>query len=264
MPAVVTELELLVDQIGQSRRGIEGDEYTVDLLREGGWDFRSPRSAAMMVWAAGAGNMSVVQDLHAAGVPVTARAGDMTAIEAAAWSGRFETWHFLRSSGALPTDQPDLHARVAKAAVMSGNARILRAMLPFRFDVNAGNEPLLGEAMGVDCETAPECDRSAVIRVLLEGGADPNRPDDHGSTSLHYAQTAAEARLLVEAGANVNALDFEGQTPAMVMCCGWEDIIIYLLDAGTDASVRSVHGETMADIARRSNLQRVLARLSAR
>jgi hypothetical protein len=50
----------------------------------------------------------------------------------------------------------------------------------------------------------------------------------------------------------------------MVMMEQWEGIVLYLLDAGTDPSVRSVHGETLADKARDNGWRRVAARLAAR
>jgi hypothetical protein len=205
MPSAVTELERLVDEIGQTRRWVEGDESTVDALRAQGWNFQTAAATAMMVSAAAHGQTEIVRDLHAAGVRATARIGEITAVEAAAHSGSFDTWQLLVSHDALRPAGPPLHARVAAAAAANGNARIVRAMMPFRFDVNAGPEPLLGRAMSAQCESVAECDRPAVIRLLLAGGANPNRANDHGDTALHYAETAEEAQLLVEAGANVNA-----------------------------------------------------------
>jgi ankyrin repeat protein len=264
MPAVVTELERLVDEVGQSRRGIEGDAGTVAAMRGAGWDFRSSEAAAAMITAAATGKPEIVRELHAAGVPATARVGEMTAVEAAARGGRADIFRFLVSSGALAEAGADLRRRIADAAVASGNAEILRALLPFRFDPNSGPRPLLSEAMGTDCARIPQCDRSAVIRLLLAGGANPNHRGRFGFTALHFAQTVEDARLLVAAGADVNARNDQDETAAMAMYQDWEDIVLYLVDAGTDPRIRSVHGETLADQARNNGWRRVSARLSAR
>ncbi|TMJ20032.1 MAG: hypothetical protein E6G92_09840 [Alphaproteobacteria bacterium] len=264
MPAAVTELERLIDEIGQSRRGTEGDAGTVGAMRAAGWNFRSPEAAAAMVVAAATGKLEIVRELHAAGVPATARVRELTAVEAAARGGRSDIFQFLVSSGALAESGADLHRRIADAAAAAGNVDILRDLLPFRFDPHAGRRPLLSEAMGTDCEHLSQCDRTAVIRLLLASGVDPNHRGRFGSTALHLAQTVEDARLLVAAGADVNARNDEDETPAMVMYQDWEDIVLYLLEAGTDPRIRSVHGETLADKARNNGWRRVSARLSAR
>jgi ankyrin repeat protein len=264
MPAVVTELERLVDDVGESRRGVEGDAGTVEAMRAAGWNFQSPEAAAAMIVAAATGKPEIVRELHAAGVPALARVREMTAVEAAARGGHSDIFQFLVSSGALTEAGVDLPRRIADAAVTSGNVNILRALMPFRFDQHAGRTPLLNDAMGTDCERIAGCDRPAVIRLLLASGANPNHPNGHGSTALHFAQTVEEARLLVEAGADVNARNDEDETPAMVMYQDWEDIVLYLLDAGADPRIRSVHGETLADKARNNGWRRVSARLSVR
>jgi hypothetical protein len=264
MPAAVTELQRLVDEAGETRRWIEGDEGTVPHLRAQGWDFGSAASAAMLVRAAALGRAVVVRDLLAAGVPATAQADGTTAIEAATGASSFEAWQQLASAGALARADPAFRWRLARAAVQAGNLQILQAMTPLGFDVDAGTDTLLKAAMGIRCEEAPQCPRPALIRFLLAAGADPSRPDGHGNTPLHYAETVAEARLLVEAGANVNARNVEGQTPAMGMIREWEPLVLYLLDAGTDPSFRDIAGLTLAAQARANGWTRVLERLAGR
>jgi hypothetical protein len=266
MPAVVTELQQLVDETGGARRFIEGDEGTVPHLRAQGWDFGSAASAAMLVRAAAAGRAVVVRDLLAAGVPATARDSETTAIEAAARASSFDSWRHLASAGALARADPALRRRVATAAVEAGNLQILQAMAPFGFDVNAGTRTLLKVAMTAPCEEehGRPCPGTALIRFLLAAGADPDRPDGHGNTALHYAETLEEARLLVEAGANVNARNVEGQPPAMGMMQESEPLVLYLLDRGADPHIRDIHGETLADAARANGWRLVLARLSGR
>lgn len=264
MPAVVTELQRLVDETGEARRWIEGDEGTVPGLRAQGWNFGSANSAAMLVRAAALGRAVVVRDLLAAGVPATARVDGVTAIEAAAGASSFDSWQHLASAGALARADRGFRWRLARAAVAAGNLQILQAMAPLGFDVNAGPNTLLKAAMTIECEDVPQCPALALIRFLLAAGADPDRPDGHGNTALHYAGTLEEARLLVEAGANVNARNGEGQTPAMVMIQEWEPLVLYLLDRGTDPNAMDIAGLSLADVARANGWRRVLERLAAR
>lgn len=52
-------------------------------------------------------------------------------------------------------------------------------------------------------------DRS-IIKLLLEYGADPTKPEPSGRSALHYADTADIVALLVEGGADINYCDKEG------------------------------------------------------
>lgn len=63
------------------------------------------------------------------------------------------------------------------------------------------------------------CRHPAIVKVLIEHGADINARDDTGFTPLHWAvgRNAPEtARLLVESGADVNAKTNEGKTPRKI------------------------------------------------
>src|SRR5262249_45146355 len=51
-----------------------------------------------------------------------------------------------------------------------------------------------------------------IARVLLEGGADPNRRDASGRAPIHQAKTAGAVALLARAGADLNAQDGQGRT----------------------------------------------------
>jgi ankyrin repeat protein len=55
-----------------------------------------------------------------------------------------------------------------------------------------------------------------VVRLLLERGADVNRPDYRGDTALMLASAMGReeiAREVLRAGADVQARDHEGRTP---------------------------------------------------
>ncbi len=60
-----------------------------------------------------------------------------------------------------------------------------------------------------------------MAEMLIEKGADVNRPDDNGRTVLHVTSdwsNLLEARLLIEHGADVNAADDDGTLPFHVVC----------------------------------------------
>jgi hypothetical protein len=63
-----------------------------------------------------------------------------------------------------------------------------------------------------------------VARVLIEAGADVNKPCEHGRTALHMAAAWGHAdvvRLLLEYGANSTVVDEQGMTPPDVARHGY-------------------------------------------
>jgi len=83
------------------------------------------------------------------------------------------------------------------------------------------------------------------MQVLLAHGADPNAPDNDGSTPLHRSSwlqkegygatmgTVEGTRLLLEHGAIIDAEDNEGRTPLrLALEHGRHDIAACLLEHG--------------------------------
>lgn len=83
----------------------------------------------------------------------------------------------------------------------------------------------------------------AIVRFLLDHGADVNVDDEHGRTALHMAHRDAEiVRLLVAKGADLNAKDDEGETPLHLATK--ESIMQALLAGGADVNAKNNKGET--------------------
>ena len=78
-----------------------------------------------------------------------------------------------------------------------------------------GGLPLLSWAMRTD-DLLDEDQVYEVVCVLLDGGADPNKPDKDGSRPLHHCLlgygSPRIAERLVQSGANPNARDNSGRS----------------------------------------------------
>lgn len=107
----------------------------------------------------------------------------------------------------------------------------------------------------------------AMVRMLLEAGADIEARDGAGRTPLfHAAQADTPENLdcLVAAGADLEACDELGWTPLIATAHeGWDDMLQALIDAGADLEATDKTGETALFWAARledpTNLQVLLA-----
>jgi ankyrin repeat protein len=87
---------------------------------------------------------------------------------------------------------------------------------------------------------------AAVVRALLDAGADPNARNAAGATALMWAvDDEAKTRLLVERGADVNAKSLDGRTPIALAAAraGSSAVLSILLDKGADPNV-DLRGQT--------------------
>src|SRR5881396_541515 len=114
---------------------------------------------------------------------------------------------------------------------------------------------------------AAEHGNRALIRTLLDRGADVNATQADGMTALHWAvynDDADTAGLLVRRGANVNAANRYGVPPLSLACTnGNADLVKLLLEAGADANASLQGGETvLMTAARAGNLETVKALLA--
>jgi ankyrin repeat protein len=146
-------------------------------------------------------------------------------------------------------------------ALRLGSQRVIRALMADRrLDVNqangAGETPLMLAALKGQQEW---------VRRLLLRGAYVNHP---GWTPLHYAAShASEAALpMVEAllahHAYIDAESPNGTTPLMMAAqYGIEAVVVSLLEAGADASLRNQQGLSALDFAQRADRPDIVLRL---
>ncbi len=117
-----------------------------------------------------------------------------------------------------------------------------------------------------DVANAAEAGDGALVRSLLETGADVNVPQPDGTAALHWAayhNDTDTAALLVGAGADVNARNRYGTPPLSLACTnGNAALVKLLLAAGADANAALDGGETvLMTAARTGNLESVKALL---
>lgn len=92
----------------------------------------------------------------------------------------------------------------------------------------------------------------AVVRLLLQHGADPLALDQKGATVLHYAVMASRALdiipLLVNRGADVNARDDKGISVLMQAVMNDKpELVGLILNLGADLQARTNEGQTALD-----------------
>ena len=101
----------------------------------------------------------------------------------------------------------------------------------------------------------------ALVKQLLEAGADPNVRNNAGATALTWAVDDVEkVRLLVDAGADVNAISDFGRTPLMLASAraGSAPTVKLLLERGAEAT-----SAALTAAAGRANLEVVRMLLAA-
>ena len=194
-------------------------------------------------WAAVGGRVDVAKLLIARGVPVKAvNSQGETALHWAARGGCAEMVELLITSNqdvavADRSGQTPLYC-----AAQNGHLEAARVLLSHAADVNATDRfwnitPLL--------LAARMADNPALIRLLVEAGANVNAVDSRGENVLHMlanygAGHAAEtAHMLMAAGASTSVRNKEGETPLDVAlsatgCHGNEKIIKVLQEIAGD------------------------------
>lgn len=102
----------------------------------------------------------------------------------------------------------------------------------------AGTTPLMYSALYAD---------HAMVKVLLDSGADPDAANDLGATALMWAVHDVEkTRLLLDRGAQTEARGDDGRTPLIIAAsrAGSAPVVKLLLDRGARANAIAGNGTT--------------------
>jgi ankyrin repeat protein len=150
---------------------------------------------------------------------VNARGGYyVTPLVAALAGNHFQTAELLYQNGADPNVRGNSAITPLQSAAYCGNLRIVQELIKYNADINAGD--YYGDTAIYDASRGRALERTDIVRLLLEHGADVNVRVRGGLTPLHRASMdgALEvARVLLEHGANVQAEDKRGRTPLQVV-----------------------------------------------
>jgi ankyrin repeat protein len=195
----------------------KGHLACVEVLLKAGFDVRKRdrlAKASALHWAAQEGHLPIVKRLVEAGADVDG-AGDAHAMGVIGWAVCFDRTHseiadFLMASGAKPH---------ILAAVAMNRADLVRELVARNPKLLATQKMSRFEHHRTPLHLAVLKNRPAMVKLLLELGADPVAEDSRGYTPLNFVTTrtdASIAEMLIEAGAdpeqrNVNR--FESMTP---------------------------------------------------
>lgn len=126
-------------------------------------------------------------------------------------------------------------------AAGSGHGSIVEMLIERGADVNTQGGTPLSSAVKSWGKSSKE--REAVVKALLQAGANPNSVDSRGCTPLCHARNGGMVRLLIEAGANPNLGRDNGETPLMLAVKrGDAAAVKLLLDKGADTEIKNKEG----------------------
>lgn len=241
----------------------------IDVERHEVWD------GTALMHAAERGLADMVESLL--GAKANPRARDRegrTPLIFGARSGDAKIVRLLISSGASATDSDRDGDTALMAAAAAGNPESIRLLLDHGASVNARNRrrqtALLSAATGDDGfgigelgRRGPEVPdalihRSAVVRMLLQAGADVNARGWTGETALFTLEDDALKELL-RSHANLEARDEYGETALIETVSG--RIAELLVNAGANVNAQNKEGKTALILAAERNYADKIAAL---
>ena len=150
------------------------------------------------------------------------------------WIDQGAEWPDSASGETAPAPLDEAAVRAFDALRIGHRAAFLDAVRG-----NPGLSRLRGPGGTTPLMTAALYGDAALVKELLDAGADPNAANDAGTTPLMWAVDDIEkTRVLVEHGANVNAVSASKRTPILIAASmpRNRDVIAFLLDRGANPS----------------------------
>lgn len=169
---------------------------------------------------------------------------DLTrAIVTAADEGRLQDVAQALAAGASPDAMGPLSGAL-HCAVFNGHEAVVRLLLQ-----HGANPDNPDTRQFYPLQLAASRGRNELCRILIEHGAGLECKTDKGGTALHVAAASdfpETVQLLIDAGADVHSTDTMGNTPLATACgLGRAKVIQLLCRNGSDLSVRNNDGETL-------------------
>jgi len=240
-------------------RAVEADD--LDGVREALGSGASPDTTAadflkmpVLTSAAARGATEVVELLLSAGAATNPETLiEWTPLRAAATQGHAGVVGLLLAAGVDP-NLPSSSRSILMEAVASTRywpkpdcLKAVRLLLEAGATVGPGDDPAI--VMAVASGSPP-----AVLRLLLERGADPNTTRSDGAPAIVIAAKRRDARLvdaLLAGGAAVDAADKDGRTALMhAVERGSDEIVASLLCAGANKDTKAFDESSAHDLAR--------------
>ena len=267
MRAAVAETGLRFKELDEERAMELGCLSAVQRLQRQG---RLSRQELLCQAAARSGQLTELKALRADGCP-----WDRDTCSAAALGGHLQVLQWPRANG-CPWD-----AKTCASAAEGGHLKVLlwaRANgCPWdkgtcEWAAHGGHLELLqwGRANGCPCDgmevyIAAQNGHEAMVRALIEAGADVNKAMNDAVTPLIIAaQNGHEAvvRALIEAGADVNKVWGNGVTPLLVAAHQHNEAVVRtLIEAGADVNQARDDGVTPLCIAAQDGHEAVVRAL---
>jgi ankyrin repeat protein len=215
-----------------------------------------------IVIAAKTKNISLVRKLIDNGCDVNVRDKShkgWTALMFAAFLKQIEIVKMLLDAGAEPDMRSEVGDTALGLAYADGHREIKNLLKQYGAVNESVNESIFKHMTPSEIESrkmkdpltlirASEKNDIALVRRLLDMGADVNVKDDYGWNALMMASTYEDldiARMLIDRGIDVNAKNNNGYNALMYASSnGHENIVRLLLDNGADVNGKNIDGET--------------------
>lgn len=203
--------------------------------------------------AARQGTAEIVAELLAAGAAADLSSGyEWTPLRAAATYGHARVVQLLLAAGVDPNSSSRRGAVFMDAVASTRHLPKPASLETVRLLLDAGATVRPQDDPAVVLAVASESP-SAVLRLLLESGADPNATRSDGAPAIVIAAMRRDARLvdeLLAGGADVDAPDADGRTALMhAVERGANGIVVSLLCAGADKDRKAIDGSSAHTLA---------------
>jgi ankyrin repeat protein len=254
-----------IDKVTGSERWTVGNSETVPSLKSENWNFHSQEAANLSIVpgvVARSGNISILREVLAEGVPVTDSASifGCVAIEYAVERRSTESIVELLARRAPPqwrltaNESPAFGRRkcdVLSVAASLGSTDIVDLILRNKADPNWVDNDGMTTALSLAARQSGDCSRGdfvGVTRLLIAAGADVNGLNGATSKPIFEVRCPDVARVLITRGASLAPLS-NGRTPLIFATSGYaqranSDLVRIFLDAGVDVNAQDRDGET--------------------